>query len=265
MNEKTMDVASKTAETKGLSSSIEQHMPQPAAHRAGKSSEDASSLNDGLTDPASCAYRSLIQNMRTLEFSGFARNQRQQDVTARENGRAAVVQFLSHGAISITNFCDSSALETYLEAGMRTDITNNPHTPLRRMVILEDLPRNYIEILGSRLKIHPSFFAAHYSDPIKTGSAAKGLTLGQASRGSFVLQSPQMHYLLVEDQELDGGGLIYRGNSHVRRSILKGVKENATDLASCFGEMWNVISFWSVEYGNGDWIGRLKSLLLSNF
>jgi hypothetical protein len=255
MNEKAMDMPMETAKIKGLSSSIELNMPHPAAHRADKSSEDASSLNDGLTDPARCAYRSLIQNMRTLEFAGFARNQRQQDVTSREDGRAAAVQFLSDGDISITNFCDSSALERYLDGGMRTDITNNPHQPLRRMMILEDLPRNHIEILGSFLKIHPSFFAAHYSDPIKTGSAAKGLTLGQPSRGSFVLQSPQMHYMLVEDQELDGGGLIYRANSHVRRSILKGVKENATDLASCFGEMWNVISFWSIEYGNGDWTG----------
>ena len=52
-----------------------------------------------------------------------------------------------------------------------------------------------------------------------------------------------MHSMLVEDQERDGGGLIYILTSHVRRSILKGAKQSATDLAACFGEMWNVISF----------------------
>jgi hypothetical protein len=67
-----------------------------------------------------------------------------------------------------------------------------------------------------------------------------------------------MHFMVVQDQEHDGGDLIYRLNSHVRRSILKGVKESATDLAACFGEMWNVILFWSIEYGNGDWTGKLR-------
>jgi hypothetical protein len=60
----------------------------------------------------------------------------------------------------------------------------------------------------------------------------------------------------IKDQELDGAGLLYRSNSHVRRNILKGVKENDLDLSGCFGEMWNVISFWIKEYGNGDWTGR---------
>ncbi|KAH6716408.1 hypothetical protein BKA61DRAFT_574213 [Leptodontidium sp. MPI-SDFR-AT-0119] len=230
-------------------------MPQPDA---GQPSEEFDPSNKNLNDPARVAYQSLIYNTRTLEFSGFARNQRQQYGTAREKGRAAALHFLSNGQISITPFCDSLALQKYLDAGTSADVYHgNPSTgvrqPLRRMILLEDLPRNHIEVLGSRLRIHPSFFAAHYSDPIKTGSAAKGLTLGQPSRGSFVLQSPQMHYMVVNDQKLDGGGLIYRGNSHVRRSIMKGVKESAADLAACFGEMWNVISFWSVEHGNGDW------------
>jgi hypothetical protein len=120
------------------------------------------------------------------------------------------------------------------------------------MTHLEDLLKNYVEVLGSRLKIHPSFFAAHYSDPIRTGSAGKGLALGQSWRGWFVLQSPQMHFMVLQDQEHDGGGLIYRLNSYVQRNVLKGVKESATDLAACFEEMWNAISIWSIEYGNGD-------------
>jgi hypothetical protein len=214
------------------------------------------------------AYQSLIQNTRTLEFLGFAKNQCQQDDAASENGRAAVLHFLANGEVSITPFCHSSALQEYLDyktsaGGCFEKPPNDVHQPLRRMILLEDLPRNYIEIIGTRLRINPSFFAAHYSDPIKSGSTGKGLILGQPSRDSFVLQSPQMLYMQVENQELDGGGLIYRGISHVRRHILKGTKEDAKDLAGCFGEMWRVISFWSVEYGNGDWTGALKYYVFS--
>ncbi|EPE36277.1 hypothetical protein GLAREA_05615 [Glarea lozoyensis ATCC 20868] len=213
---------------------------------------------DDSKDPARLAYRALINNTRTLEFTSFASNQRQQEGAFPEKGRAAALHFLNDGNVCITPFCSSSALQQYLDAEPNNSlpqgtISSGVYQPLRRMIILEDLPRNYVEILGSRLKIHPRFFAAHYSCPIKTGSAGKGLILGQPSRGYFVLQSPQMHYMTVKDQKLDGGGLLYRANSHVRRYILKGVKDNDTDLSGCFGEMWNVISFWSKEYRNGDW------------
>jgi hypothetical protein len=223
INEKVVDATYKTV---GLSSSLdrssdrkEQIMEQSCALKTSESMEGCSPSNDGLTDPARCAYRSLIQNTRTLEFSGFAKNQNQQNEIAREKGRAASVEFLSNGHVLITNFCDSLALQEYLDAGsigvLHEKVSNDAGGHLRRMIILEDLPKNHIEVLGSRLKIHPSFFAAHYSDPIKTGSAGKGLILGQSSRQSFVLQSPQMHFMVVQDQERDGGGLIYRLNSHV--------------------------------------------------
>jgi len=223
-----------------------------------------------LTDPERIAYQSLIQNTRTLEFSAFATNQRQQDAAARQKGRAAAIHFLSNGQVSITAFSDSSALQTYLDAGdnagmLPGSLPTDVHQPVRRMIILEDLSKDYVEILGSRLRIHPSFFAAHYSDPIKTGSAGKGLILGQSSRDSFVLQSPQLHYMVIEDQMLDGGGLLYRANPNMRRNILKGLKESPTDLAACFGELWNVVSFWSREAEDGGWTGTFKqSLFLSS-
>jgi hypothetical protein len=236
-------------------------MAQPGSSMASQSMRNLQS-DDGA-DSARLAYRSLINNTRTLEFAGFASNQREQEGASREKGRAAALHFFSDGEVSTTTFSGSSDLQQYLDAGTNNktfdgNASPSVYQPLRRMIILEDLPRNYVEILGSRLQIHPRFFAAHYSCPIKTGSTGKGLILGQPSRGSFVLQSPQMHYMTVTDQELDGGGLLYRANSHVRRYILKGVKDNDTDLSGCFGEMWNVISFWSKEHGNGDWTGALN-------
>jgi hypothetical protein len=217
-------------------------------------------ISGDCNDSARSAYRSLINNARTLEFTGFASNQRQQDPALPEKGRAAALHFLENGQVSTTSFSNSAALQDYLNTGTSTHLCNHHVShescqPVRRMIILEDLSRNHVEILGTHLRIHPAFFAAHYSDPIKTGSSGKGLNLGQSSRGSFVLQAPQMHYMKVQDQELDGSGLIYRANSHVRRMILKGAKDNPNDLSGCFGEMFNVISFWSKEYENGDWTG----------
>lgn len=169
-------------------------------------------------DQASLAYQARIQNTRTLEFLGFASNQRQQDEIAAENGRVAALHFLADGEFQITPFCSSSSLREYLDSnsssGERLENPpidpNHVRQPLRRMILLEDLPRNYIEIIGSRLRINPSFFAAHYSDPIKSGAAAKGLALGRSSRDSLVLQAPQMLFMQVENQDIDGGGLLYR-------------------------------------------------------
>jgi hypothetical protein len=135
-------------------------------------------IPDDFDDSARLAYRSLINNTRTLEFSGFASNQRQQEGASCEKGRAAALHFSDNGQVSITSFFESSALQCYLDAETNDlydgNLSPDKSQPMRRMIVLEDLPRNHVEILGSSLRIHPSFFASHYSDPIKTGSAGNG-------------------------------------------------------------------------------------------
>jgi hypothetical protein len=213
--------------------------------------------SDSKTDPSRSAYWALIQNTKTLEFSGFAKNLREQAGDALQKGRAAVLQFLPDGQTSLQTFLNSVSLQEYLDTPWIYDnMSTQARQPLRRMIILEDLARNYVEVLGTRLKIHPAIFAAHWGDPIENASSGKGLILGQPPRGSFVLQSPQMHHMEIEGQERDGGGLFHRLDSHVRRNILKGIEESKEDLASRFGELWSVVSFWSTETRNGDWTGK---------
>jgi hypothetical protein len=65
----------------------------------------------------------------------------------------------------ITSFASSAELNASL-----TDASPPPYhvfdqLPRRRLFILEDLPRNFILALGTRLLIPPSFFAGHWDDP----------------------------------------------------------------------------------------------------
>jgi hypothetical protein len=219
--------------------------------------------NDCVADTARRAYWDLIQNTTTLRFSGFANTLQKQDAAAREKCRAVAIQFLADGRTTKTSFPSSQALQQYLAPSADSDIhihteSRQIRDPLRRMIILEDLPRNYVEVLGSQLKIHPAFFAAHWSDPIKNRHSSRGLTLNQSSKESFILRSPQMHRMEIETLVQDRMVKFQRFHkldSHVQRRILKGAKESEEDLASCFGEMWNVVSFWSIKFCNRDWTG----------
>jgi len=222
-----------------------------------KTIQSDTSDSETETSSARSVYYSLIQETKTLEFTGFAKNLREQEGSSLEDSRAAVIEFLPSGQISQKQFHNSLSLQEYLDTSVTPYPSDGSKQPLRRMIMLEDLARNYIEVLGTRLKIHPSLFAAHWRDPIRTGCAEKGLILGQPSRESFVLQSPQMHYMEIEGQEKDGGGSFYRLDSHVRRNILKGAQESEADLASRFAELWSVVSFWSCEDGDGGWTGKL--------
>ena len=227
---------------------------------AGSIEASQTSSSNSVPFSARSAYWTLIQNTQTPGFSEFAKNLREQDATTREKGRAAAIQYFPNGRTSRTTFSTSQSLEEYLTSALNYEADGETPScqksqPLRRLIILEDLPRNYVEVLGSQLRIHPAFFASHWVDPLTNRSSGKKFILNQPSRNSFVLQSPQMHCIDIEDHDQDRGTILYQLNAHVHRSIMKGPKESDQDLASCFGELWNVVSFWSVKLKQGDWIG----------
>lgn len=70
-----------------------------------------------------------------------------------ESGRAAVLEFYPD-CVKRQNFQTSNDLLKYVES-----VNQNNDTCKRRLYLLEGLPRNYIEILGSQLKIEPYLFA----------------------------------------------------------------------------------------------------------
>lgn len=208
-------------------------------------------------DNARLAYWSLIQNTTTKEFTRFAHALQEQDAAGREKARVVAIDFSDQGHALQTKFQNSVQLQEYLDGDARLRLSSGTAVRRRRMIILEDLARNYIEILGSRLRIHPSFFAAHWSDLIINRHTWKGFALGQPSRGLFVLAAPQMHKIDVDDAGDDGNTYMYRLDSHVQRQIMKGPKQSENDYAAGFGEIWNVVSFWCVEYGEGAWTSMI--------
>jgi hypothetical protein len=71
-----------------------------------------------------------------------------------ENGRAAVIEFHDND-VAVRRLQSSNELRDYM-----TNLEQGPPPSCnRRLYLLEGLPSNYIEILGSRLRIDPDVFA----------------------------------------------------------------------------------------------------------
>jgi hypothetical protein len=163
-----------------------------------KSEEDAEAVQKrkhwAESDEKQREYWRIIEKLaspehkdRKVRFDYFYRGMRGQGPQDREAGRAAVVEFFEDGKAETKEFEDSGALRDYFNAQEATkkaphesgDSLSNvqhasvepsptlnpaiPSKPLRRIFILEDLPLNHLEILGSRLCVHPDVFASHYS------------------------------------------------------------------------------------------------------
>lgn len=130
----------------------------PASHRV-----DFSSFINSM-DESSFAYFSLVREYASRSLQGYALHyqglykalvsQKQEDESL---SRISVVQFMNDGSRSKT-LRNYEEFKSYLD-GQSPD--RQPNT--RRLFILEDLPVRFMCLLGSRLRIHPTVFARHYS------------------------------------------------------------------------------------------------------
>jgi hypothetical protein len=106
-------------------------------------------------DPRRGDYWSQIQKLDASEFSLFSMKIRNQTLHEREEGRAAIIEFLDGERREHTNFNRSREFLAYFaNKGVSK-------TPRRRLFVIEGLPWNYIGTLGVELRIFPSIFAAH--------------------------------------------------------------------------------------------------------
>ncbi|KAH8724139.1 hypothetical protein GQ44DRAFT_760565 [Phaeosphaeriaceae sp. PMI808] len=106
-------------------------------------------------------YLELLHTQLRRLFPEFVKNIYLQSSHQREMGRVAVIEYCEGEYSRQKTFESSYELQRYFE----TTADTKPAAPTQRMFILEDLPRNYVEILGSQLRIPPSSFGAHWSDP----------------------------------------------------------------------------------------------------
>ncbi|KAH6960038.1 hypothetical protein BKA56DRAFT_701449 [Ilyonectria sp. MPI-CAGE-AT-0026] len=163
----------------------------------------------------------------------------------QDEGRAAMITFQDGAEPSLRVFKNSKALRRYF--------TNSP-TPIspdapvcRRVFVLEGLPRRFIQILGSRLRVPPSFFAAHSAQPGKfVGSLLNHTLRHYDNRSRFTLISPKLHQAKIQEKPSNNANPVYFMQSSITRQLAR---------ITLFGEfedpLWSFekVSFWSVCEG----------------
>ena len=115
-------------------------------------------------DDRSFAYLCLIREYATralqgkaAEYSGLYQAMVSQTTVEEVSSRISIIEFLTDGLRSRT-FAAFEEFKNYIDEASATS-----DSPFRRLFVLEDMPVRYICLLGSRLRIHPTVFARHYT------------------------------------------------------------------------------------------------------
>lgn len=127
--------------------------------------------------------------------------------------------------------------------------------PRRRLFILEDLPRHFVELLCSQLRIHPSFFARHCADLsfLDTYNDLPGQV-----KETDQLFIPFTHFIhtpkVIHRPECELAEL-YCADFIVRRILAWPKPFGGWDLRGSIAELECGISYWAIEYDDGGWDG----------
>jgi hypothetical protein len=165
-----------------------------------------------------------------------------------------VFQFKESGERKFYTFERSTNLAHYLDQKPRA---------YRRIFVVEDLARNFVGILGSRLKIHPSIFARHLADVSFLESFDELLPNGPEITQFTIpffhfMDAPTVVYpkkTVVEE--------IYRTDSNVRRLFALPKSFGNFDHRGTILELECCISYWNQRNSDGGWDGNSSSLLAS--
>jgi hypothetical protein len=202
---------------------------------------------------------SFAQNAQSVLLMKLAQGLRQQDSADAEKGRVAVLEYNAEGKPSRKDFKTSQQLLQYLDQEERP-VWDSQHNPVpkpgaRRVFIMEDLSRRHVEILGSRLKIHPIHFARHWGDmgfleSIDDFQTTKHRTSRLTLPFPIFLNAPKVTSSPKRPLEE-----LYLANFNVRRIVAFPKPFGSWDLRSSIIEMECCISYWSQPIENGGWDG----------
>ncbi|KAF3019444.1 hypothetical protein E8E14_013520 [Neopestalotiopsis sp. 37M] len=192
-------------------------------------------------DENEAEYLDLIQHQIQPFFPDFASALAKQSPLEREYGRCAVVDLSHESGERRTLFSSSDELRDYLSTSQPISGTDADGGPQRRLFILEDLSSNYISVLGSRLKIPPSFFAGHYNDPAVASGFNHRDPFERYTTSRFQLRYADCHRAEV-DVSPNEASSIYAFNTNVFR-YLHAYNPNGP----LYDEMRSshILSFWS--------------------
>jgi hypothetical protein len=202
-----------------------------------------------FVDKKELEYMGLIQNQIQPLFPTFAAALAKQSPVEGEIGRCAVVEFNQGFAHRTSSFGNSVELRQYLLATSPSPAISSQNQPRRRLFVLEDLPRNYILTLGSRLRIPPSFFAGHYDDPASSTFNHRN-PFERHTKSQFRLRYGNSHRAEV-DVPPHKSSSIYAFNTNVCRYLHA---YNPKGLLYDEMRSHHILSFWSSPSGiDGSW------------
>ncbi|KAH8710026.1 hypothetical protein GQ44DRAFT_776862 [Phaeosphaeriaceae sp. PMI808] len=153
---------------------------------------------------------------------------------------------------------------------------NEPHPTgavRRRVFVLEELPRNHIQILGAKLKAPPDFFASHWAclESI-IGNLLNRTPRHYDSQNRFILTFPRLHRARIKALDGDYPHPYYRMETSIHRLLsrmtvfgdLDGPLTSFEQLSfwsTCNGESWDAILLVDPPLGNFvKWNGSLREV-----
>jgi len=196
-------------------------------------------------------YWSRLESTQRQWYPGFVRQLSSQIGAEQDEGRAAVITFQDGAKPSTRVFTKSRDLRRYFT---NSPAPASPDTPVsRRVFVLEGLPRRFIQLLGSELRVPPSFFAVHWAHPGKfVGSLLNHTPRHYDNRSRFTLTFPKLHWAKIQGKPSDDVDPVYFMQSSINRQLTR---------INLFGEfedpLWSFekMSFWSSREGES-WDGK---------
>ncbi|KAH7013166.1 hypothetical protein EDB80DRAFT_774496 [Ilyonectria destructans] len=201
-------------------------------------------------------YWTLVESTQRRQYPEFVDQLSNQVGPLAEEGQVAVIEFQGEDKPSIQKFTASRNLRRYLEKDAPSS------TALRRVFVLEGLPRKFVQVLGSNLRVPPSFFATHWASHGRyRGSVLNRTPRYFESQRRFLLSFQKLHQVEIKGLHGDEVDPIYHMDSSVRRPLsrvsvfgdLDGPFSSFEQLSywcTCKGDSWDVVFLVDPPLGN---------------
>lgn len=201
-------------------------MPQPIAPLEPENEQDG----------RYCASAQTTWRAVSPEFANHLASQ----VEGREveEGRMAVVEVQDGSEPAVREFMSSRALIRYLD---KKPTVAGPAALQRRIFVLEGLPGNFIEALGSRLRTPPALFSSHWVTGRQEGALLNRMPRYCELRSEYTLKMPRMHLAQIRSLSDDRLEPIYRMDTPSQRRLSR-----MTLFGEFDGPLSNTerVSFW---------------------
>jgi hypothetical protein len=229
----------------------------------------ATSLRSQSSDVKAIYYRRLIQvaipmghknsqfadpiekNAESTLLNILAKALREQDLVEAEHGLVAILEWQNGTRMGTKIIENATLLRQHLDTAPG-DVSGRC-----RLIILQDLPRNHVEVIGSRLKIHPTTFARHWGDTSFLETLDDMVDPGKNCY-RFMIPYPEftkvVRFLGQPQHELEE---LYRADFLVRRLIAIPKPFGEWDLRGSIAEIEACLSFWARKHvKGGGWDGE---------